>query len=102
MQLLVIHEIPASVAEDLCISAAKEHAKQERLLSCDIMLFGFDSVNSESYAQARSMLVSLSDASSNVVPAALVGLKADLGVSSDITAMVRAKVALHSAILTCI
>lgn len=88
MQLLVMHEVPMATAEDLCIAALKDHSKQNMLVESDIMLFGFDSVSSESYAQARSLLVSLSDASNNIVPVALVGLKADLGVSSDITAMV--------------
>lgn len=88
LQLLVMHEVPISTAEDLCISVLKDQSKQDMLLNNDVMLFGFDSVSSESYAQARSLLVSLSDASNNLVPVALVGLKADLGVSSDITSMV--------------
>ena len=101
VQLLVINEVSTSVGEELCISAAKEQSKQDWLLSFDIMLFGFDSVDSNSYAQARSMLVSLSDASQNVVPVALVGLKADLGVSSDITSMVRAGLLWCPAALVC-
>lgn len=96
VQLLVIQELSAATAEDLCISAPKDQTKQDLLLNSDIMLFGFDSVCAESYTQARSLMVSLSDASNNIVPVALVGLKADLGLSSDITSMVCSTIIWHS------
>lgn len=82
-------EVPVQSAEELSISAAKDPAAQERLLSNDAMLFGFDSASADSYMQARALSVALSDATNNVIPVALLGLKADLGVSSSITSMVR-------------
>jgi hypothetical protein len=88
VQVLVLIEVPFSSAEELSISAAKDPAAQERLLRNDAMLFGFDSVSAESYTQARALAVALSDATNNVMPVALLGLKADLGVSSNITSMV--------------
>jgi hypothetical protein len=87
-QILVLIEVPVSSAEELSISAAKDSATQERLLRNDAMLFGFDSVSADSYTQARALAVALSDATSNVIPVVLLGLKADLGVSSNITSMV--------------
>ena len=89
MQILVLIEVPVASAEELSISAAKDPKAQERLLRNDAMLFGFDSVSAESYSQARALSVALSDATNNVIPVALVSLKADLGVSSNITSMVR-------------
>jgi hypothetical protein len=87
-QVLVLCEVPIAHAEELSIAAAKDPAAQERLLAHDAMLFGFDSMSADSYAQSRALMLALSDAANNVLPVALLGLKSDLGVSSNITSMV--------------
>jgi hypothetical protein len=89
VQLVVISEVPQPVAEKLVLNATRGQESRKRLLAHDLLLFGFDGTSEASYELAHTLLVEISDATGNEVPAALVGLKEGLGISNAILARVR-------------
>ena len=89
VQMVVMVEVPQAAAEALVMDAKREPSRLGHLLANDALLFGFDCTEAASFDVARTLLLELSDATGNEMPAAFVSCKPGLGMSSAIKDRVR-------------